>query len=42
MSIKNKIVSPEQLVEKQGAKLLVYGQQGEVKRNFVLLLLVRF
>jgi hypothetical protein len=25
MSIKNKIVSPEQLVEKQGAKLLVYG-----------------
>ena len=26
MSIKNKIVSPEQLVEKQGAKLLVYGQ----------------
>ena len=31
MSIKNKIVSPEQLVEKQGAKLLVYGAAGAGK-----------
>ena len=28
MSIKDRIVSPSQLVDKQGAKLLVYGQAG--------------
>ena len=31
MSIKNKIVSPEQLVEKQGAKILAYGAAGAGK-----------